>query len=115
MDGSQLPEPLPPHIHAQYYAAIIAGEAIGSSGETSAVELPIDHPRIAGYAFYEGQQLVRAVFINSDSYLKDSTTAPARMSVHLNLNLHGSTNEPVRENEGPTSMTVKRLAIQSEF
>jgi len=112
LDGSQLPEPLPPHIHGQYYAAIIAGEAIGPSGQTSAVELAIHHPRISGYAFYEGQQLVRAIFINSDAYLNSGTTV--RTSVHLNLSLYGSAHCPAGQPLEPTSMTIKRLAIGSE-
>ncbi|GLB40574.1 putative glycosyl hydrolase family 79 C-terminal beta domain [Lyophyllum shimeji] len=101
LDGSNLPSPLPPHVQSTYYGAIIAAEAIGSSGSTRAVELSIDNIRIAGYAFYEGTKLVRAVFINSDAFLQGSAT---RATVHLDFNFSGS-------GTAPTTIGVKRLAI----
>lgn len=100
-DATTLPRPLPPHVQPQYYAAIIAAEAIGSSGNTDIVELTIDDPVIAGYAFYERSRLVRAVFINSRAFLKSSSD---RTRTHLDLTFaHGS----------PNSATLKRLAIAS--
>lgn len=102
LDGSPLASPLAPHVQPPYYAAIIAAEAIGSSGSTEAVELFIDNPRIAGYAFYEYGSLTRAVFINSQAYLTGNT---ARGSVHINLKFGG------RRGLRPLIMSVKRLAI----
>jgi len=100
-DGTPLASPLPPHIQPQYYAAIIAAEAIGKSTTTRAVELSINDERMSGYAFYSGNKLVRAVLINSLAYL--STTTGTRSSTLVKLNLSGS--------GAPTEMTVKRLAI----
>ncbi|KAF9254975.1 hypothetical protein L218DRAFT_992089 [Marasmius fiardii PR-910] len=98
LDGSALPEPLPPHVQPQYYAAIIAAEAIGKNGNTQVVELSVDEERVTGYGFYERGVLDRAVFINLQAWL--SGTGGARPSVHLDVNVAGK-----------TRMTVKRLAI----
>lgn len=100
LDGTPLPAPVPPHVQPQYYAAIIAAEALGSSGAPQSVEIAIENPSIAGYAFYEGERLVRALLINSKAYLPTSTT---RESVHIDLGFVG---------EGaPRKMRVKRLKI----
>ncbi|KAK0205928.1 glycoside hydrolase family 79 protein [Desarmillaria ectypa] len=101
-DGSELSEPVPPHVQPPYYAAIIIGEAIGNSGHTQAVELSIDNSRISGYAFYEDGVLARAVLINSQAYMRGQTTP--RSSVHLDLGFSGN-------GQLPTTMRVKRLAI----
>ncbi|KAL0567774.1 hypothetical protein V5O48_014224 [Marasmius crinis-equi] len=101
IDGSDLPAPLPPHVQPQYYAAIIAAEAIGDSGSTHLAEINVDDERIAGYAFFEDGVLVRAVFVNAQAYLSDSTET-ARPSVHLDLDFGNATTE---------SVTVKRLLI----
>lgn len=61
------------------------------------MELAISDPTIAGYAFYEGTTLARAVFINSHAFLKSSTS---RGQVQLTLTV-----------PGVTSGTLKRLAI----
>ncbi|KAJ8073455.1 hypothetical protein PM082_011731 [Marasmius tenuissimus] len=102
LDGSELPEPLPPHVQPQYYAAIIVAEAIGKSGNTQIAEIPIDNDRIAGYGFYENGALARAVFLNSQAFLEESGDS-TRPSIHLDFDIPGS--------DGPTDMTVKRLAI----
>ena len=103
LDGSSLPEPVPPHVQPQYYAAIIAGEAIGKTGKVQVLEIDIDHPHVAGYSFYEDSRLVRAVFINSKAYLPGSTN---RTSVHLDLCFL-----TVPGFRAATTMTLKRLAI----
>jgi hypothetical protein len=69
IDGSPLSQPAPPHVAPTY--AIIAAEAIGSSGSTYVSELFVDDPRVSGYAFYEGGVLARAVFINSSAGEQD--------------------------------------------
>ncbi|KAG6826758.1 hypothetical protein H0H92_014548 [Tricholoma furcatifolium] len=102
LDGSTLASPLPPHVQPPYYGAIVAAEAIGSSGSAQVVELSVNNPRVSGYGFYENMQLVRAVFINSQAYL--STTSGNRTSVHLDFGFSGS-------GTAPTQISVKRLAI----
>jgi hypothetical protein len=69
IDGRPIHPPLAPHVQPQYYAAIIIAEAIGNSGNASAIELPISDNNIAGYAFYERKKLKRALFINSRPHL----------------------------------------------
>ncbi|KAJ7127152.1 glycoside hydrolase family 79 protein [Mycena epipterygia] len=101
LDGSPLAVPLQPHVQPQYYAAIIAAEAIGDSGNTRALELSINNTRISGYAFYESGALKRAVFINSLAFLQGSTN---RTSTHLDLSFSGTGTHP-------TSFSVKRLVI----
>jgi hypothetical protein len=96
-----LPQALPAHIQSEYYAAIIAGEAIGKSGNTQIRELTLNDPQITGYAFYEGGRLARAVFINLRAY----TGTAIRSSVHLSLGFTGTGSSPV-------SMSVKHLAIK---
>ncbi|KAJ7475688.1 glycoside hydrolase family 79 protein [Mycena latifolia] len=101
LDGSTLSSPLAPHVQPQYYAAIIAAEAIGDSGQAQAVELSINNTRASGFAFYEGGALKRAVFINSLAFLAGTTN---RTSIHLDLSFSGSGTKP-------TSFSVKRLII----
>ncbi|KAJ7597554.1 glycoside hydrolase family 79 protein [Mycena floridula] len=104
-DGSTIP-PLAPHVQPQYYAAIIAAEAIGPHA-TQAFELVIDNPRISGYAFYENGVLKRALLINSRAFLKaNSTTEPqnTRTSVHVDWDFG-------EQGLDFTEMVSKRLAI----
>ncbi|PPQ90810.1 hypothetical protein CVT25_012130 [Psilocybe cyanescens] len=101
LDGTPLATPLPPHIQPQYYAAIIAAEAIGNTGNTRAVELTINNARISGYAFYEEATLARAVLINSQAFFTTDTTS--RTSTHIDLAISGT--------GSPTKMTVKRLFV----
>ncbi|KAJ7475659.1 glycoside hydrolase family 79 protein [Mycena latifolia] len=103
LDGSPLPSPLPAHVQPSYYSAIIAAELRGSKEEARITEIIIDDPRVAGYAAFEGNNLVRAVFINSQAFLRgDGTTVQNRTSVHLDLTFTG---------KSPKKMTIKRLAI----
>ncbi|KAJ6494713.1 glycoside hydrolase family 79 protein [Mycena vitilis] len=101
LDGSPLATPLKPHVQPQYYAAIIAAEAIGDSGDTKAAELTINNSRISAYAFYEGGALKRALFINSLAFLAGATN---RTSTHLDLTFSGT-------GAKPASFSVKRLVI----
>ncbi|THV07040.1 glycoside hydrolase family 79 protein [Dendrothele bispora CBS 962.96] len=101
INASDLPEPLPPHVQPPYYAAIIAAEAIGNTGDAQVVELNVDNERVAGYGFFVGGTIVRAVFINSEAFL--STEEGERGSVHVDLEFGGES--------GPTSMDIKRLTI----
>jgi len=101
IDATPLPNPLPPHVQPQYYAAIIAAEAIGSSGNTRMVELAITDSSITGYAFYENSRLARAVFINLHAFL---STSSSRGRTHIDLTL---------VNGSAGSATLKRLAIKS--
>ena len=108
LDGSPLSEPLVPHVQPAYYAAIIAAEAIGKTGSARAVELSIDDPCIAGYAFYEGGTLVRAILINSQAYLANNASG-SRGTIHVNIQLDNSTGI------APFIMSIKRLAIGCEL
>ncbi|KAG5653241.1 hypothetical protein H0H81_001624, partial [Sphagnurus paluster] len=101
LDGSDLSSPLPPHVQPSYYGAIVAAEAIGTSGSTQVTELSINNAQIAGYAFYEGGKPVRAVLINSSAFLKGNSN---RSSVHVDFGFSGN-------GTPPTKVTVKRLAI----
>jgi Glycosyl hydrolase family 79 C-terminal beta domain len=100
LNGSTLSTPSLPHIQPQYYAAIIAAEAIGNSGNTQVLELDIDDPRIAGYALYQGGKLANAILINSLAFL--TTTTTTRSSTHVNLTF---------PNDTVSSMNVKRLFV----
>ena len=86
-------------MNPQYYAAIVAAEAIGASGATRVAELNVGDKSVSGYAFYEGTKLARAVLINSVVHLKTTTVRP---TVRLNLNFGSG---------GPTKATIKRLEI----
>ncbi|KAF5364760.1 hypothetical protein D9758_009299 [Tetrapyrgos nigripes] len=100
LDGSTLPDPLPPHVQPPYYAAVIAAEAAGNGGNTQLVELTIKNSRISGYGFFEGGSIARAVFINSEAFLIDLTAE--RTSVHVDLDF---------DDDAPSTMKVKRLVI----
>lgn len=102
IDASPLPTPLPPHVQPQYYAAIIAAEAIGSGSQPQIAELNIDNPTVSGYAIYEGTRLVRAVFINLKAFMKSATGARGKVTVSFDF-----------VGGGVGSATLKRLAIQS--
>lgn len=78
------------------------GEAIGSSGSAKGIELDIDDTRLAGYAFFEGGNLKRAVLINSEAFL--STSTGARSSKNVTFAFSGS-------GSAPKTMLIKRLAI----
>jgi hypothetical protein len=101
-DGSTLSQPLAPHIHPAYHAALIAGEAIGTTGQSSIVELSISDTRVAGYLIYENSKPVRAVLINSSAYFRGATSR-----VTLTVRIDGITSDP------NALMTVKRLTIGS--
>jgi len=102
LDGSPLSQPLAPHVQPQYYAAIIAGEAIGTTGSSTVTELDINNTFVSGYAFFEGGKLKRAVLINSQAFL--STSTGARTSVNVALSFAGS-------GSAPKTVQVKRLKI----
>ena len=121
-----------PHIQPTYYAAIIAAEAIGNNnanGVVRAVELALDHPRLAGYAFYEGgekekKKLTKMLLINSQAYFVNGTTDDGseiekpsartrRGYVHVDFQfLTGRNNHSLfAPPPPPQRMKVKRLSI----
>ncbi|KAH6915443.1 hypothetical protein BKA70DRAFT_1369145 [Coprinopsis sp. MPI-PUGE-AT-0042] len=104
VNAQPLPTPLPAHVQPQYYAQIIAAEATGASNVTRLVDLPVNDPRISAYAFYEGNVLVRAVFIESLGYYKQASAPGTRRSTQVNLTFEGSATRP-------KSMVIKRLAV----
>ena len=102
-DGSFLVNPTLPRIQPQYYAAIIAAEAIGKSGNVRVDDIDINDKHVTGYAFYEGTKLARAVFINLNPY---EPGEGSRSSVRLELQF-ASKGQPK-----PLVMQVKRLVIK---
>lgn len=102
INGSSLAASVPPHIQPSYYAALIAAEAIGSTGKSKLSELYVNASRIAGYGFYEEDVLVRAVLINSLAYL--STNATLRQSTRVKLKFN--------DTNSLSMMTLKRLIIR---
>ena len=102
LDGSTLSRPLPPHIQPQYYAAIIAAEAIGNSEEMRVLEISINLARLSGYAFYgKDGSLKKALLINSQAWLAGSTGQ--RGSQRVDWDFRGPSI--------PKSMSVKRLSV----
>ncbi|KAJ2919071.1 hypothetical protein MD484_g1349, partial [Candolleomyces efflorescens] len=99
LDNSALSPPRQPYVQPSYYAAIIAAEAIGSSGNTRVIEIATSDRWISGYAFYEGDKLTKALFINSRTYL---TSEDSRSQVSINLGFDASISGLV---------TLKRLVI----
>lgn len=100
LDGSPI-APLAPHVQPAYYAAIIAAEAIGSSGTTQAAEISIDENNVSGYAFYEYGSLSKAVFINTIAYFSG---AGVRNSTHIDFSFTGT-------GHASNMMSVKTLKI----
>ncbi|TFK26568.1 hypothetical protein FA15DRAFT_588192 [Coprinopsis marcescibilis] len=100
-DGKQLDTPLLPYIQPQYYATIIAAEAIGPGVNTRISELVVDHPALSAYAFYSEKSLTRVLFINSRVYLRKNGR---RKSIRVDLDFMG---------RRPRRATVKRLSIAS--
>ncbi|KAJ7505507.1 glycoside hydrolase family 79 protein [Mycena galericulata] len=99
IDGSPLNPPLPPHVQPAYHAALVAAEAIGSSGTSTSVELTFADDEVSGYAFYEHGALKRAVLINHTMFFAGG--AVPRGVKHIAL-------------EGPKGQVqVKRLFIPS--
>jgi hypothetical protein len=86
LDGSPI-APLAPHVQPPYYAAIIAAEAIGSSGTAQAVEIATDENDVSGYAIFEYGRLSKAVFINTIAYFAG---AGARNTTHIDFSFTGS-------------------------
>ncbi|KAJ7058749.1 glycoside hydrolase family 79 protein [Mycena amicta] len=101
LDASPLSTPLPPHVQPAYHAALVAAEAIGTSGFTTAVELDIDDDEVSGYAFYEKGTLKRAVFISHKMFFAGSGAARGVRNISLSS---GKDTETVQ---------VKRLFIPS--
>jgi hypothetical protein len=99
LDNSALSPPRQPYVQPSYYAAIIAAEAIGNSGNTRVIELSTSDQWISGYAFYEDDKLTKAVFINSRAYL---SSEDSRSQVSINLGFDASVSGLV---------TLKRLSI----
>ncbi|KAL5500869.1 hypothetical protein ACEPAH_9256 [Sanghuangporus vaninii] len=100
IDASPLSSPLPPHIQPAYYGALIAAEAVGTSGSSSIVQLDISDDALSGYAVFEGNKLKRAVLIDSVAFLSGDDERGGR---NVTLSFEGG-------NIGG-SVKVKRLAI----
>ncbi|KAI0355952.1 glycoside hydrolase family 79 protein [Trametes cingulata] len=104
-DGSPLNPPQPPQVQPLYYAGLVVGSFIGSSGSTKVFELEVNDPNVSGYAAYEGGRLVRIALVNLDAWLSGNAETQ-RPSVRLDLNLTKPTNSAGR------FARMKRLNIQ---
>ncbi|KAF8309021.1 glycoside hydrolase family 79 protein [Clavulina sp. PMI_390] len=103
--GETLKTPLAAHVQPQYYAAIIATSFIGSARcHKEIAEITVPDAEVGGYAAYEDGVLKRAVFINNNAYLRNSTAA--RGSVSLDLKFAESSLSK------PNKIEVRRLEIQ---
>jgi hypothetical protein len=104
-DGSELDEPLPPHIQSPYYGAVIAAEAIGSSSDVQISEIEVDDDNVAGYAFYDKDgRLIRAVLLNLKVYA--SGQDEERSVTHIDLALEKN------DESNLGSVKLKRLTIE---
>jgi hypothetical protein len=90
LDSSSLAPPSSAYIAPSYYAAVIAAEAIGSSGHTRVVEVATEDSSVSGYAFYDGDKLTKALFINTQLYLKSDSSRP---QARINISIEGSTGQ----------------------
>ncbi|KAJ7212289.1 hypothetical protein GGX14DRAFT_622928 [Mycena pura] len=104
IDGSPLSTPLPPHVQPAYHAALVAAEAIGTSGVTTIVELDIDDDEVSGYAFYEHGGLKRAVLISHTMFFAGSGTPRGVKQIAL---------QPAGGKSSKDDVDVKRLFIPS--
>ena len=84
---------------------------IGSTGSSTLVELNVSDSNVSGYAVFEGDSLVRAVFINLDAWLTSSTGT--RPSVHIDLGFATGANATQNEVKAfaNRSASLKRLVI----
>ncbi|KAF8208721.1 glycoside hydrolase family 79 protein [Mycena galopus ATCC 62051] len=103
IDGTPLSVPLPPHVQPAYFAALVAAEAIGTSGVTTSVELDIADDQVSGYAFYEHDVLKRVVLISHTMFFADSGLP--RGVTQIALNCTGG--------KATAKANVKRLFIPS--
>ncbi|KAI0370564.1 hypothetical protein BV20DRAFT_1052316 [Pilatotrama ljubarskyi] len=103
-DGTPTDPPQPPHVQPLYYAGLVVGSFIGTSGVAKIVELDVNDPNVSGYAAFEKGRLARVVFINLHAWLSSNTGT--RPSVHVDFDFakKGMSNK--------TTASVKRLKIQ---
>ncbi len=72
-----------PHILAGYHAALVANEAVGSSGQSCVSEIGTNNSFVNGYAIWEDSTLARVVLINSEVYLQGAATPRPQTIVSL--------------------------------
>ena len=101
-NGSALDPAEPPHIMPPYYGGLVVDTFIGDSGASRIVELTVDEPVLTGYAAFEGEHLSRAVFVNLDAWVVNSTGT--RPSVHVDLDFVNGTT-------GGMTAAARRLVI----
>ena len=112
MDNSTLSPPSQPYLQPSYYGGLVVNTAVGSkaaSGTTKIVELDISSPNLSGYAIFEADKLVRAVFVNLNAWLKSDEGVRERDAYHIDLGFasggYGHGEDTKRE------IKVKRLHI----
>lgn len=80
-----------------------------ASGKTKIVELDISAPNLSGYAIFEMDRPVRAVFINLNAWLKADEGVRERNSYHIDLSFACEDYRVL--NSAPKEIRVKRLDI----
>ncbi|EJD00646.1 uncharacterized protein FOMMEDRAFT_22402 [Fomitiporia mediterranea MF3/22] len=107
IDASPI-SPLPPHIQPTYYGALIAAEAVGTSGSSSVVELNINDNTLSGYAVFEKGKVERVVLIDSDAFLKGDKVRGGR---NVTLSFSAGSVSGLVDGKSGGSVSVKRLNI----
>ena len=93
MDNSSLSPPSQPYLQPSYYGGLVVNTAVGgeaASGTTKIVELDISSPNLSGYAIFEADRLVRAVFVNLNAWLKSDEGVRERDAYHIDLGFASS-------------------------
>jgi len=103
INGTPLNPPAPPHIQPAFYGGLVIDTFIGSSGLAQIVELDVPNNNTSGYAAFEGGRLTRAVFVNLNAWVVNSTGT--RPVVHIDLDLVNGTGIA-------SQATARRLVIQ---
>ncbi|KZT63900.1 glycoside hydrolase family 79 protein [Daedalea quercina L-15889] len=101
INGSALDPPAPPHIQPAYYGGLVVDTFVGNSSAASIVELVVNEPDTSGYAAFENGQLARAVFVNLNAWVTNSTGT--RPVVHIDPEFVNGTTA--------TTATARRLVI----
>ena len=83
---------------------------MAASGTTKLVELELSAPNLSGYAIYEAGKLVRAVFVNLNTWVKDDEGVRERGTYHIDFGFTSVVGEKTFESAGK-EVRVKRLNV----
>jgi hypothetical protein len=81
-----------------------------ASGTTTIIELGITVPNLSGYAIFENDKLVRAVFINLNAWLRRDEGVRGRDVYHIDFTPN-STEDATGRDSRMKPISVKRLNI----